>query len=127
MRELSDAEQKILDSVDEQIDKVDHKLKPFQELIEQKQRLTKVKATLLNERVGSSRSSSSGYAQLTHEQVTKAFQDATSRYLSVAELAQATGAPDSTVRSHLNRGRDSMYKKRSSDNAWRIIGEESET
>ena len=122
MRELSRAEQTILDTIDQEIDEIDEKLAPFQELIEQKNRLVKTKATLLNEKPtrSSSGSGGSGRAVLTHEQVTQAFRSAGEKYLTGPQIAEMTGNNLSTVRSHLNRGRGQMYKKKG--DAWRLIG-----
>lgn len=131
MRELTPTEQTIVDAIDEQLEKINRKLEPFKELLEQQQRLNKTKATLLNERVGSPGRGQGGYTQLTHEQVENAFrshqkQNSGERYMTVSEISHATGTPDSTVRSHLNRGRTTgMYKRK--DGKWRLTGQTEQT
>lgn len=124
MRDLSDAEQEIIDTIDSQIAKLDRKLEPFNELIQERQRLRKAKAILLGESAGP-RAGGGANTQLTADQVRHAFRESKERYLSVADLAKATGAPDSTVRSHLNRGKGTSYKKKG-DN-WRLIGGEEQS
>jgi Fic family protein len=122
MRELSTSETEILDLLDQKIQRIEKKLEPFQELIDQKQRLQRTRATLLQERGGTGRSGNG--ATLTTEQVEKVFADQEEKYLAVADIAKATGFPDSTVRSHLHRKRDQKYHQKG--DKWRLIGRSEE-
>jgi Fic family protein len=124
MRELSASETEILDLLDQKIQRIEKKLEPFQELIDQKQRLQRTRATLLQERGGGGTGSRSNGATLTTEQVEKVFADQEEKYLAVADIAKATGFPDSTVRSHLHRKRDQKYHQKG--DKWRLIGREQE-
>lgn len=122
MEKVSKRKQIVLDSLDEQIEEIEDKLKPAQKLMDELQVLRRTRATLLDER----RPTGGGGRSGTVVQMETIILDLKTNGPSTAvEVAERTGTPVTAVRSHLNRYRDQRYDQ-IDGNQWRLIGETSE-
>lgn len=119
MRELSAEEAAILESIDTQLKKINKKLHKVQPLIDQKNRLTKLRAILLDEKstTGSVRSGLSMEVVITY--LTE------HGSATVSEIADHVGVEPNTVRAHLNRHKDERYRV-DADKKWSLIGKKKE-
>lgn len=120
MEALTPAQTSVLEVLDEEISKLEKVLAKVQPKIDELSKLRATRSTLLSERslTGKVRNGSI----LTMESMIHAFREADTETLNVGELSAATGAPDSTVRSHLNRHKGVRYDS-DGGGEWRLIGE----
>lgn len=107
MEELTPRKRVILDALDEQIAELEAKLKKVNPLIQELNVLKQTRRTLLSERATTSGGGNSR-VQLTMEEVVHAMNEHPNG-MTPTEIAEATGAPGGTVRSHLNRGKGTRY------------------
>src|SRR5215472_12993142 len=121
MEKLSKRQQAVLDVLDEEIRELQEKLTKVQPLIDELARLKRTRATLLNER-GTTGKISNG-TRLTMEEVIVALREMGGE-ATPNDLAERLAVDDNTVRSHLNRHKNSRYEK-NDDGTWALIGEES--
>jgi len=121
MEKVSKRQQAVLDVLDEEIRELQEKLTKVQPLIDELARLKRTRATLLNER-GTTGKISNG-TRLTMEEVIVALREMGGE-ATPNDLAERLAVDDNTVRSHLNRHKNSRYEK-NDDGTWALIGEES--
>jgi DNA-binding NarL/FixJ family response regulator len=119
MQKVSIPQQAVLDVLDEQIKKKEKMLAKVQPHIDELNRLKRTRATLLNER-GTTGSIGSG-TRLTMEEVIVAMREAGGSATPTA-IAERLSVDVNTVRSHLNRHKDSRYTKDGDE--WTLIGED---
>lgn len=127
MEKLTARKQRVLDAMDEEIQELEEKLKKAQPLMDELNQLRRSRAILLSERsvTGGVGANGTGMPRLTMEEVIHALRENDNEPMSVNDLAAALGRNEATVRSHLNRNRDSRYEK-NADQEWNLIGEEDE-
>ena len=123
MEKVSRRQQAVLDVLDEEIRELQEKLTKVQPLIDELNRLKRTRATLLNER-GTTGKISNG-TRLTMEEVIVALREMGGA-ATPNDLAERLAVDDNTVRSHLNRHKDSRYAKLS-DGQWQLIGEDGDS
>jgi hypothetical protein len=119
MQKVSRRQQSVLDVLDEEIRDLSEKLAKVQPMIDELARLKRTRATLLNER-GTTGNISNG-TRLTMEEVVAALREMGGAAAPIP-LANQLSVDVNTVRSHLNRHKDSRYAKLP-DGTWELIGE----
>src|SRR5882724_8976608 len=122
MEKVTKRAQVVLDSIDEQIEDLEERLKKAQPMIDELASLKRTRATLLDERRptgGGGRAN----AQLTMETMIHHLR--TSGPQTVQEASDALSISPTIVRSHFNRYADVRYAK-NGDGKWRLIGESSD-
>jgi hypothetical protein len=117
MEKLTERKARILDMLDQEIELLEDKLRKVQPFIDELQQLKRTRATLLSERTTTG--SLSPRTRLTLEQVVQALRE--NGKSSVASLAEVIGVDETVVRSHLNRYKDTRYRK-NGDGNWELIG-----
>jgi predicted HTH transcriptional regulator len=120
MQKVSRRQQSVLDVLDEEIRDLSEKLAKVQPMIDELNRLKRTRATLLNER-GTTGNVSNG-TRLTMEEMIVALREMDG-VATPNDLAERLSVDVNTVRSHLNRHKDSRYAK-NDDNTWSLIGED---
>jgi response regulator of citrate/malate metabolism len=119
MEQLSTAKQTILATLDEEIEKLEKKLRKVQPYLDELASLKRTRATLLSERLptgGGVRRNS----QLTMETMIHALREADGP-METGELAEKLGVDQTIIRSHLNRFKDQRYRR--TVDGWELIGE----
>lgn len=118
MEKLSDRKTLILEVLDTEIDKLEQKLKKVQPLLDELNQLKRTRATLLSER--SVTGNISSRTRLTMEEVIQVMREADSPLMPDA-IATAVGVDGTVVRSHLNRYKDTRYRR--DPEGWVLIGQ----
>lgn len=95
----NDLIQGALDNIDKRIARIAKMLHPFEDLIEQRNKLQAARRALLNDRA----TTSGGGRGITQAEVVNAIGD---DVLTVHEIAQKLGTTEAVVRGHLNRGKE---------------------
>lgn len=120
MQKVSKTQQKVLQAIDEEIERLERILAKAQPYIDELNRLKKTRGTLLNERTTTG--GINGKARLTMNEVIHAFRELGGNASSQA-VADKLSVDVTVVRSHLNRHKDERYE-RESDGTWSLIGKE---
>jgi response regulator of citrate/malate metabolism len=119
MEKVTRRKQSVLDTLDENIEELEEKLKKVQPLIDELAVLRRTRATLLDERRPTGGGGRRG-TMLSLEQVVQFMRE--NGASTPQEVADKLGVSDTVVRSHFNRYADSRYAK-NGDGKWRLIGE----
>lgn len=124
MDELTRRQQAVLEVIDEQIAQLEKRLEKARPLIEDLERLKQTRRVLLSEKAMTGGRGSAGRAQLTQEEVITVMRDRPEG-VTPAHITERLGVDGTIVRSHLNRHKDTTYK-RNDDGLWVYIGEDSD-
>lgn len=122
MEELTTVQQRILDTIDEEIEKLEKRLKKVQPYIEELNRLKQTRRVLLSEKAMTGGGGSAGRAQLTQEEVITIMREVDNKGVTPAHISDRLGVNGTIVRSHLNRHKDTTYV-RNDEGLWTYIGE----
>ena len=128
MEKLTTRQTTVLEVLDAQIEELEEKLRKAQPFIDELNKLRATRRVLLSEKSMTS-GGGNNTTRLTMEQLVHFMRagDATNEddALPVSIIAQKLGVPDATVRSHLNRSKDTRYAQ-ADNGAWYLIGEDSD-
>jgi hypothetical protein len=111
---ISPAKQAILDITEEQLRKIEKKLAPFKELIQEQKDLLRVRSQILSERGGSR-------GTINPETIRAYFSKRDNAPASVSRIARKLSIDPSALRSHLHRGKDKSYLQ-NEEGDWSVIG-----
>lgn len=118
MDKISRRQSAVLEVLDEQIEGLEQKLEKVQPLINELNRLRQTRRVLLAEKGTTGGGGRSGTV-LTQEQVIHYLRE--NGPSQPITIAQALGVKETTMRSHLNRNRDTTYE-RNGDGNWDYLG-----
>lgn len=123
MEKLTKRKSAVLDILDEQIEELETKLEKVQPLIEELNKLRQTRRVLLDEKGTTGGGGRGNAVQLTQEQVILYMRERDEPVLP-EEIAKALGVANGTVRSHLQRHKDTTYERE--DDGWVLVGEDAE-
>lgn len=123
MEKLTKRKNAVLDVLDEQIEELEAKLAKVQPLIEELNKLRQTRRVLLDEKGTTGGGGRSNGPQLTQEQVILFMREKDEPVLP-EEIATALGVANGTVRSHLQRHKDTTYER--TEEGWVLIGDDDE-
>lgn len=124
MEEIAPEVQPVLDILDEQIEKLEKKLAKVQPYINRLNKLKQTRRVLLDEKGLTGGKGNAGRAQLTQEEVITVMRDRP-QGVTPAHISERLGVDGTTVRSHLNRHKDTTYQ-RNDEGLWVYIGDNEE-
>lgn len=123
MEELKESQTLVLNVLDEQIEKLERKLKKVQPLINELNQLRATRRVLLSEKGTTGGGGAAARAKLTQEEVIHFMREADGP-VKPAEIAQHFSVDGTVVRSHLNRHKDTTYSL--NGEGWSLIGADEE-
>lgn len=120
MEELTEAKQAILDVIDVELEKINKRLRKYEPLIAERNKLQQTRRTLLDERSSTGGGGRNG-ARLTMESVIHYLRE--NGASTPQDVADAVGVPAASVRSHFNRHKNERYAS-DEPGIWRLIEDE---
>ena len=119
MEELTEAQQMVLDVIDDQLKEIEKQLKPMEPLIRERDRLNQTRRVLLSER-GTTGGAGNRNAKITMEEIVATLSKKKKSGLTAAEIATRLSVDPTVVRSHLNRHKGVRYEQRD-NNKWFLV------
>lgn len=117
MEDLTDAQNAVLEVIEAQLGRINKRLKKFEPLIAERDRLTQTRRVLLSEK-SQTGGRGSWNAQLSGEEVITFLRE--NGPSTPQEISEGLSVAGTVVRSHLSRGKGKTYD-RNDDGKWDLI------